>query len=442
MDDENSSHDDHETLSLDPLEKEKSNSTTLSEFDNLIFLPMTERSSTNPSLTTSNDPDVCPTANQGFTQRRTTMEPLPINEINLSKSSIICEKSKSIVNTHHYSTQTSMDKSNEQMSIQMNRNITMIQPPTNRPISNLSNVSCLNANAGQIKPVHVSKSTIVLNTAVNENRTNHIGSQNINSFNTNRSVINFSNTNSQTNAVQPSTSMVLKMRSADIRSSREFRDLEKTNRELTNKVNNLKLALKKVMKQKKKMAETHMLKPGAPFWNELSAFMNAHSNMYKGDGRTIQQVGAELGLNATLIKRVQQDAVKPDKIAMNVWRTICPTREDQLEVKSIKNIPPSTIRNIYTFARLCLPRCDLDFKKVRSDIAASLRLAHFHAKSSGNVPMIEDAPMNQNEDAAMNQNDDDDSDDCEELAHDLESLLENDIDIDSIMEDLDEDEEN
>jgi len=54
--------------------------------------------------------------------------------------------------------------------------------------------------------------------------------------------------------------MVLQMRSADVRSSREYRELEKKNRELQNTNTNLKTALKRLNKQKKKMAETHMRK--------------------------------------------------------------------------------------------------------------------------------------------------------------------------------------
>jgi hypothetical protein len=54
--------------------------------------------------------------------------------------------------------------------------------------------------------------------------------------------------------------MVLQMRSADVRSSHEYRELEKKNRELQNMNTNLKAALKQMNKQKKKMAETHMRK--------------------------------------------------------------------------------------------------------------------------------------------------------------------------------------
>ena len=50
------------------------------------------------------------------------------------------------------------------------------------------------------------------------------------------------------------------MCSANVRSSCEYRELEKNNHELLNRIENLKQALKKVNKEKKKMSETHMRK--------------------------------------------------------------------------------------------------------------------------------------------------------------------------------------
>jgi hypothetical protein len=76
--------------------------------------------------------------------------------------------------------------------------------------------------------------------------------------------------------------------------------------------------------------------------------MDSHGDAYKGDGRTIEAIGGALGLNQTGIQQVQQDADRPDKIAMNIWRMICPTRQDRVFVGSIKHVPKSTIENIYS----------------------------------------------------------------------------------------------
>ena len=75
--------------------------------------------------------------------------------------------------------------------------------------------------------------------------------------------------------------------------------------------------------------------------------MQLNGTDFQGDGRTIPEVAAELGLSEQTIAAVQRDADRPDKIAMNVWRYLCPTIDDKLYVGSIKKIPVSTLQNIY-----------------------------------------------------------------------------------------------
>jgi hypothetical protein len=76
--------------------------------------------------------------------------------------------------------------------------------------------------------------------------------------------------------------------------------------------------------------------------------MDSHSDAYKGDGRIVEMIGDALGLNQMAIQQVQQEADRPDKVAMNIWRMICPTRQDRVFVGSIKHVPKSTIENIYS----------------------------------------------------------------------------------------------
>ena len=166
--------------------------------------------------------------------------------------------------------------------------------------------------------------------------------------------------------------------------------------------------------------------------------MKSHGDSYKGDGRTIQQIGDELGLTPVSIQRVQQDATTPDKIAMNVWRTICPTMAARLEVGSITTVPRSTIENIHSklanlislhsksiyenvfitlgFARLCLSTYDLDIKKVRSDIATNLRLAQFRSKQGEKKSIIQYQVSNETDS-------EDSSSDHGEVVSNSESLL-------------------
>ena len=75
--------------------------------------------------------------------------------------------------------------------------------------------------------------------------------------------------------------------------------------------------------------------------------MQTHGTTYQGDGRSLEEIARELGLTDQMIEAVQRDANKPDKIAMNIWRKLCPTIEDKVLVGSIKYVPVSTLDNIY-----------------------------------------------------------------------------------------------
>ena len=76
-------------------------------------------------------------------------------------------------------------------------------------------------------------------------------------------------------------------------------------------------------------------------------FMQSNEVKYQGDGRTLKDIGYELGLTDQMIEAVQRDADKPDKVSMNIWRRLCPTIEDKVFVGSIKRVPVSTLDNIY-----------------------------------------------------------------------------------------------
>ncbi|CAF4035086.1 unnamed protein product [Rotaria sordida] len=260
---------------------------------------------------------------------------------------------------------------------------------------------------------------------------NHIRgnfSQNAKSFDINRSIIRLPDRNSQTHENRPSTSTPVQLRAIDIQCSIEYRELEKKNKELKTKVANLTAALKIVGKQLKQMKTTHMLKPRPEFWNELAIFMNSNSEPFKGDGRTIAEIGAELGLNQATIQQVQQDAEKPDKVAMNIWRALCPTQADRLYVESVRYVPAKTLQNIYTFARLCYPKMNLNYKKMKNDIATNIRQSLFSSKREQN--MSTDSSQLQQNDG----NDDDENDmiESQEISFDLQSFLQKENLIDDI----------
>lgn len=103
------------------------------------------------------------------------------------------------------------------------------------------------------------------------------------------------------------------------------------------------------------------MKPRPSFWNELNLFMESYAESYKCEGQAIEKLGRELGLDQAKIQAVRLDADKADKVAMNVWRMLCPTRSDRLYVESIKRVPTTTLEKIYSKTP-SLSRVHLDFE--------------------------------------------------------------------------------
>ncbi|CAF0972671.1 unnamed protein product [Adineta ricciae] len=233
---------------------------------------------------------------------------------------------------------------------------------------------------------HASKSTITFGKSMTDSRyVNSQIDQSSNHIPIDRSLICSANTNSDPLANRSSTSVNSQLRPIDVRNTFEYRELEKINKSLSGKVDNLKEALVKERKERKKILETHMLKPRSNLWHELSLFMQIHGASYHGDGRTISDIGRDLGLSEQIIVASQRDTDKPDKVAMNVWRRLCPTVDDKVFVGSIKRVPVKTLENIYAFARLSHPTCSFDYKKMKSDIAANIRQGNLAYRVQGSM---------------------------------------------------------
>lgn len=127
--------------------------------------------------------------------------------------------------------------------------------------------------------INIVFSSITFDTpSVRDDRMDSISSQNRNRFeclscifiivhnifffrlNIDRSIIRMPDSSSQAPANRPSTNVVVQIRTADVLGSIEYRELEKKNKNLSTQVDNLKAALKKITKERKKNEETHMCK--------------------------------------------------------------------------------------------------------------------------------------------------------------------------------------
>ncbi|UJR38913.1 hypothetical protein I4U23_031581 [Adineta vaga] len=156
--------------------------------------------------------------------------------------------------------------------------------------------------------------------------------------------------------------------------------------------------------------------------NELFLFIESNENKYQNDNRTIEEVARELDLSDQTIEFVQRDAIRPDKVAMNVWRHLCPTVDDKVYVHSIKQVPMATLRNIYAFARLSRPKYSVSYKKMRSDIAANIRQGNKSDRTRRSMPIDQNVPQhdgaNADECDESSGDDESDEDDDEELYED------------------------
>ncbi|CAF4970332.1 unnamed protein product, partial [Rotaria sp. Silwood1] len=335
------------SIKTNQLQVGQSNSTVINDF-----------SSTLRTTTTSSHLDVVSSSNnniklnRGANKSLSTRENYPSDKHSFDTSSnslVVDNEHDRSSNIRLLSTQESFDSREDTAPTTMKHATPRVANAAmnHQPSYSSDNVSS-EANVNKKKTQYISKSSITISTPVpGDNHIRDNFSQNKKSFDVNRSIIRLPDRNSQTRENRPSTSTPVQLRAIDVQCSIEYRELEKKNKELKTQVANLKVALKILGRQLNKMKTTHMLKPRPAFWNELTVFMDSYSELFKGDGRTIAEIGAELGLNQAMIQHVQQDAEKPDKVAMNIWRTLCPTQADRVYVESIKCVPATTLQNIY-----------------------------------------------------------------------------------------------
>ncbi|CAF2125349.1 unnamed protein product [Rotaria magnacalcarata] len=305
-------------------------------------------------------------------------------------------------------------------SIMMNRATGgVVKPTMNHQSSSPKDKLSSETDVNKKKTPYISKSIAFDSPIIDANHIRGNFSQNTNSFAITRSIIRLPDTNSQTRKNRPLTSTTVKLRTTDILNSVEYRELEKINRDLSTKVQNLKSALQNMGREQKKMKTTHMLKPRPAFWNEVNVFMNSYSELFTGDGRTIATIGTALCLNEVMIQQVQQNVDRPDKVAMNIWRKLCPTQADRLYVGSIKKVPATTLQNIYTFARLCFPKMNLNYKKMKSDIGTNIRQSFFNYKRENQASTDSSQQQENDGNDENDENDDVDNDGNDDADNDI-----------------------
>ncbi|CAF2798408.1 unnamed protein product [Rotaria sp. Silwood2] len=309
-------------------------------------------SSSNVSLTTSSySPHVSSTPNN--TEKRLELnKSILLPNKNQSDQSLTNKRSSEMIGENNCDRLSSSSKHMDQNTLAASQQIHKTPVSTNRSskknLASNQNSNILPQTTSKTKVPYVSQSTITFETSTTTNQhMDYNSNQCSNNATIDRSLICTSTINIPSTMSRSSTNNKSQWNPIDIKNTMEYRDLEKKNKDLSNKIENLKDALSKERKERKKMNQTHILRPRASFWSELSIFMESHGDSYQGDGRTIHQIGRALGLTDHMIQYVQRDTDKPDKVAMNIWRKLCPTIDDKVFVQSIKKVPISTLHNIY-----------------------------------------------------------------------------------------------
>ncbi|CAF3985921.1 unnamed protein product [Rotaria sp. Silwood1] len=429
-----------------------SNSTKSREINYSCSNDSADCSSSNVSLTTSSyGPHFSSTPNN--TEKRLELnKSILLHNKNQSDQSLTNKRSSEMIGENNCDRFSSSSKHMDKNTLAASEQIDKTPASTNRGSKNHlksnQNSNILSQTTSNTKVPYISQSTITLETSTTTNKhMDYNSNQCSNNFIIDRSLICSSTINSASTMNRSSTNNNFQWKPIDIKNSMEYRDLEKKNKDLLNKIDNLKEALSKERKERKKMNETHILKPRTSFWNELSIFMESHGDSYQGDSRTIHEIGRELGLTDNMIQYVQRDTDKPDKVAMNIWRKLCPTIEDKktkysdyflfniidlfektIFLKTIKTTDLTMKKILFccffisAFARLSHPKSSLDYKKMRNDIAANIRQGNLSHRTHGALLMNqnyneENDADNDDNDGENNSDNDDDDEENESNSH-------------------------
>ncbi|CAF1110826.1 unnamed protein product [Rotaria magnacalcarata] len=167
-----------------------------------------------------------------------------------------------------------------------------------------------------------------------------------------------------------------------------------------------------------------------------------NNGAFKGDGRSLNKIGQDLGLDETSLISVA--ARTPQKSALKLFRLLYPTVGSRAECGSISKVPPKQLENIYIYVRSLHKNLSFTRADMRKAIGTSIRSAtcelrklernrqHRFNNSRSDDNEVADVTDDVNENEHENEDDDDGNGDMNED--------EEDGDIDENEEDRDMDE--
>ncbi|CAF3774785.1 unnamed protein product [Rotaria magnacalcarata] len=98
-----------------------------------------------------------------------------------------------------------------------------------------------------------------------------------------------------------------------------------------------------------------------------------NNGAFKGDGRSLNKIGQDLGLDETSLISVA--ARTPQKSALKLFRLLYPTVGSRAECGSISKVPPKQLENIYIYVRSLHKNLSFTRADMRKAIGTSIRSA-------------------------------------------------------------------
>ncbi|CAF1233897.1 unnamed protein product [Adineta ricciae] len=175
-----------------------------------------------------------------------------------------------------------------------------------------------------------------------------------------------------------------------------------------------------VLKQQVDFLKSNTIpRPNADVLDWLTELMDLMKNngRFKGDGRTLEKIGEDLGLDKTSLITVA--ARTPQKSALKIFRLLYPTIGSRADCMSISAIPKEQLENIYLYVRHLHNNLNFNGADMRKAIGTSIRSARCELRR---LQYFQQQQVNATENE-QSEEDCENLDDLDETQNDTDSII-------------------